>query len=394
VPARDVDPPGAELTGAEPTGVGLTGVELTGVELIELCLPLSSPFETSSGVETERRALIVRAVTPFGEGWGECVAASSPHYSSEYTDGAREVITRFLLPRLAAGDWSSATEVAGALAAVKGHQMAKAALEAAILDAELRAAGVPLAAYLGAQRTRVPAGVAVGITSSVGELLDVVAGYIETGYRRVKLKIRPGWDVEVVRAVRERFGEVALQVDANASYSLADTALLAGLDPFDLLLVEQPLADDDLVGHATLARAIRTPICLDESVTSAATAASAIAMGACSVVNIKPGRVGGILEARRVHDLCATRGIPVWCGGMLETGIGRAANLALAALPGFTLTGDLSASDRYFETDITSPFVLDGGEIALPVGPGIGVAPRPEILAEVATRRDWFTLRP
>ena len=379
MPATDFDPPATELT---------------GVELIEVRLPLVSPFQTSFGVETERRALIVRAVTPLAEGWGECVAASAPHYSYEYADGAREVITRFLLPRLAAGGWSSATEVAGVLSAVKGHQMAKAALEAAILDAELRAAGIPLAAQLGARRSRVPAGVAVGITSSVGELLDVVAGYLEAGYRRVKLKIRPGWDVEVVRAVRERFGEVPLQVDANAAYTLADAPLLAGLDPFDLLLVEQPLADDDLVGHAALARAIRTPICLDESVTSVATAASAIAMGACSVVNIKPGRVGGLLEALRVHDLCASHGVPVWCGGMLETGIGRAANLALAALPGFTLTGDLSASDRYFETDLTPPFVLDGGEIALPEGPGIGVTPRPEVLAEVTIGRDWVTFHP
>lgn len=376
------------------TTAGPAGPQLSGVELIQVRLPLVRPFETSSGVETEREALIVRAVTPLAEGWGECAAPSAPHYSSEYTDGAREVMTRFLLPRLAAGGWSSASEVAGTLAAVKGHPMAKAALEAAILDAELRAAGTSLAAHLGASRRRVPAGVAVGITSSVGELLDVVAGYLGVGYRRVKLKIRPGWDVGAVRAVRERFGDVPLQVDANSSYTLADAPALAGLDPFGLLLVEQPLADDDLVGHAELARAVRTPICLDESVTSTATAASAIAMGACSVVNIKPGRVGGLLEARRVHDLCAARGVPVWCGGMLETGIGRAANLALAALPGFTLTGDLSASDRYFETDLTPPFVIDDGEIAVPDGPGIGVDPRPEVLAEVSCRRDWVPLRP
>lgn len=368
-------------------------MELTGVELIRVRLPLVSPFESSSGVETEREALIVRAVTPAGEGWGECVAPSAPHYSSEYSDGAREVITRFLLPRLAVGGWSSAAEVAGVLSAVKGHPMAKAALEAAILDAELRAAGVPLAVHLDAPRRRVPAGVAVGITSSVGELLDVVAGYLEAGYRRVKLKIRPGWDVGVVRAVRERFGGVPLQVDANAAYTLADSALLAGLDPFDLLLVEQPLADDDLVGHAELARTIRTPICLDESVTSVATAAAAIAMGACRVVNIKPGRVGGLLEARRIHDLCVASGVPVWCGGMLETGIGRAANLALAALPGFTLTGDLSASDRYFDTDLTPPFVIDGGEIAVPEGPGIGVDPLPGVLAELTVERAWIPLR-
>ena len=369
-------------------------MELSGVELRQVRMPLVRPFETSSGLETDRVALLVRAVTPLGEGWGECVAGTAPHYTSEYTDGAREVITRFLLPRLAAGGWSSADEVAGVLASVKGHQMAKAALESAILDAELRTAGIPLAAHLGAVRRRVPAGVAVGITSSVGELLDVVAGYLEAGYCRVKLKIRPGWDVEAVRAVRERFGEVPLQVDANAAYTLDDSAALAALDPFDLLLVEQPLPDDDLAGHAELARAIRTPICLDESVTSVASAAAAIAMGACAIVNIKPGRVGGLLEARRVHDLCAAHGVPVWCGGMLETGIGRAANVALAALPGFTLPGDLSASDRYFATDLTPPFVVEDGELAVPEGPGIGVDPLPEVLAEVTVRSEWIPLRP
>ncbi len=363
-----------------------------GVELREVKLPLVEAFVTSTGTETDREALLVRAVTPLGEGWGECVAGSAPHYSAEYAAEAREVITRFLLPRLAAGGWSTAEEVAGALAGVKGHPMAKAALESAILDAELRAAGVPLATHLGGVRRRVPAGVAVGITASVGELVDLVEGYLGSGYRRVKLKIRPGWDVVPVAAVRERFGDVALQVDANGAYTLADTDALAALDPFELLLVEQPLADDDLVGHAQLARRIRTPICLDESITSSGSAAAAIALGSCSVVNLKPGRVGGLLEARRVHDLCLAHQVPVWCGGMLETGVGRAANVALATLAGFTLPGDLSASERYFATDITPPFVLDDGHLDVPRGPGIGVDPLPEVLRRLTVRSEWVRL--
>lgn len=365
-------------------------MELTGVELRRVRLPLVSPFETSLGVDTERDALLVRAVTPDGEGWGECVAGIDPTYSSEYVDGAQDVIRRFLLPILASRPWSSAGEIATLLAPIKGHPMAKAAIEAAVLDAELRAAGIPLAAHLGAVHRRVAAGVSVGIMPTIGELLDVVAGYLEVGYRRIKLKIKPGWDLEPVRAVRERFGDVALQVDANAAYRLGDAARLAALDPFDLLLVEQPLPEDDLRGHAELARRIRTPVCLDESVTSAHAAADAIALGACAVVNIKPGRVGGLLEARRVHDVCAANGVPVWCGGMLETGIGRAGNVALAALPNFTLPGDTSGSDRYFTTDLTAPFVLDDGHLAVPDGPGIGVAPLPDVLEEVTVSTEWI----
>jgi O-succinylbenzoate synthase len=217
-----------------------------------------------------------------------------------------------------------------------------------------------------------------------------VGEYLDQGYVRSKLKIEPGWDVEPVRAVRERFGDVLLQVDANTAYTLADARHLARLDPFDLLLIEQPLPEDDVLGHAALARQITTPVCLDESITSARAAAEAITLGACSIVNVKPGRVGGYLEARRIHDVCTAHGVPVWCGGMLETGIGRAANVALAALPGFTLPGDTSASDRYYRTDVTDPFVLEEGHLGVPTGPGIGVAPLPEVLEEVTTWREWL----
>jgi o-succinylbenzoate synthase len=368
-------------------------MKLSAVELRRIRMPLVSPFRTSFGVETERDVLLVHAVTEEAEGWGECVAMSDPLYSSEYVDAAVDVLTRFLVPAVAAQPRLDATMVGPALAAFKGHRMAKAALETAILDAELRAAGRPLARELGAVRDRVPCGVSVGIMNSIGELLDAVAGYIEAGYVRIKLKIEPGWDVEPVRAVRERFGDdVLLQVDANTAYTLADARHLARLDPFDLLLIEQPLDEEDVLGHADLAKIVRTPICLDESIVSARAAADAIRMGACEIVNIKPGRVGGYLEAKRIHDVCSAHGVPVWCGGMLETGLGRAANVALAALPGFTLPGDTSASDRYYRADITEPFVLDSGHLSVPTGPGIGVEPLPEALADVTTASTWLTL--
>ncbi|MEU8275185.1 o-succinylbenzoate synthase [Microbispora bryophytorum] len=366
-------------------------MEITGIELRRIAMPLVAPFRTSFGTETTRDVLLVRVVTPQAEGWGECVAMAEPLYSSEYVDAAADVLRRFLIPALPREPDPQA--VAPALAPFKGHRMAKAALEAAVLDASLRITGESFARYLGATRDRVPCGVSVGIMGSVAELLDTVGAYVEEGYVRVKLKIGPGWDVTPVRAVRERFGEdLLLQVDANAAYTLADARHLARLDDFDLLLIEQPLADDDLVQHARLARSIRTPICLDESIESAAHAAAAISLGACSVINIKPGRVGGYLEARRIHDLCRAHGVAVWCGGMLETGIGRAANVALAALPGFTLPGDTSASRRYFHTDVTPPFELDGGHLDVPDGPGLGVDPLPDVLDEVTTATEWIRL--
>jgi O-succinylbenzoate synthase len=270
--------------------------------------------------------------------------------------------------------------------------MAKAAVETAVLDAELRAENRTLARELGAVRDRVPCGVSVGIMDSIGELLDAVGGYLDQGYLRIKLKIQPGWDLDPVRAVRERFGDILLQVDANTAYTQADARHLARLDPFGLLLIEQPLDEEDVLGHADLARQISTPVCLDESITSARTAAAAIRLGACAVVNIKPGRVGGYLEARRIHDVCLANDIPVWCGGMLETGIGRAANLALAALPGCTLPGDTSASDRYFRTDITKPFTLDNGHLPVPTQPGIGTDPLKTELDAVTTSTEWLPL--
>ncbi|WP_431898790.1 o-succinylbenzoate synthase [Nonomuraea sp. bgisy101] len=367
-------------------------MKLIGVEIRTIRMPLVSPFRTSFGTETVREALVLRAVTAEAEGWGECGAGSAPLYSSEYTHASADVLRRYLIPALAGVADLDAHRVAPVLAGFKGHRMAKAALETAVLDTELRAAGVSFGRALGAVRESVPCGVSVGITGSIPELLDTVAGYLEAGYLRIKLKIEPGWDVEPVRAVRERFGDILLQVDANTAYGRGDARHLAGLDPFGLLLLEQPLAEDDLLGHAELAGRISTPICLDESIVSARAAADAIAMGACQVVNIKPGRVGGYLEARRIHDVCAAHGVPVWCGGMLETGLGRAANVALAALPGFTLPGDTSASTRYYRTDLTPPFVLEDGHLSVPAGPGLGVTPIPEVLDEVTVATEWVPL--
>jgi O-succinylbenzoate synthase len=355
-------------------------------------MPLVRPFRTSFGVETTRDILLVRAETDTGEGWGECVAMAEPRYSPEYVEGAAYVIEHFFAPALLARDTLAPADVATTLAVFEGHPMAKAAVEMAVLDAALRAEGTSFAAHLGAVHDRVPAGVSVGITDDVDTLLEQIAGYLDDGYLRIKLKIEPGLDVERVRAVRERFGDdVLLQVDANAAYTVDDAGHLAQLDEFGLLLIEQPLPADDVAGHAVLAQKVRTPICLDESVTSARIAQDCIDRGATSIINIKAGRVGGYLEAVRVHDVAAASDVPVWCGGMLETGLGRAANLALAALSNFSLPGDTSASARYWETDLTEPFVLDDdGHIGVPDGPGLGVEPRPDVLEAITTASRWI----
>jgi len=365
-----------------------TGARLECVRIRRLRMPLVAPFRTSFGAVAERDVLLLEAVTTAGAGWGECVALAEPLYSAEYVDGAEHVVRHHLLPRLFARPRLTAARVAEVLRPVAGHPMAKAAIEMAVLDAELRARGESFAEHLGAVRDAVDCGVSIGIHDTVPGLLDVVDGYLAEGYRRVKLKIEPGWDLAPVAAVRERHPDVPLQVDANAAYSLADAGHLAKLDPFDLLLIEQPLPDDQVRAHAELARHLRTPVCLDESITSARAAADAIALGACAVVNVKPGRVGGYLEARRVHDVCQAANVPVWCGGMLETGLGRAGNVALAGLPNFVLPGDTSASDRYYARDLTEPFVMEKGRLAVPDGPGLGVDVVPERLRELTVRLD------
>lgn len=389
--------PGIWLTYTEPAVTNLAtqpaterghGPAVQAVELLRIRMPLVAPFRTSFGVEIERDVLLLHVLANDSEGWGECVAMRAPLYSAEYTDSAQHVIVNHLLPRLFAVGRVAAEDVGGLLEAVRGHRMAKAAVETAWLDAQLRATGTSFARYLGATRAEVDCGVSVGIMDNPDQLVRAVDGYLADGYRRIKLKIEPGHDVDAVRAVRAHVGnDVPLQVDANAAYALSDARHLAQLDEFGLLLIEQPLPEEHLLDHAQLARALRTPVCLDESIISAHVAHEAIQMGACAVVNIKPGRVGGYLEARRIHDLCQAAGVPVWCGGMLETGIGRAGNVALAALPNFTLPGDTSASGRYFAEDVTPPFVLQDGRLRVPSGPGLGVDVLPDVVDRLTVSR-------
>ncbi|MCU1510108.1 MAG: o-succinylbenzoate synthase [Glaciihabitans sp.] len=374
-------------------------MKVFSVELHRVGMPLVRPFQTSFGTQTARDVLLLRVRTDAGDGWGECVAMADPVYSSEYVDGAEAVLRNYLIPAILAAPSVTAASFANTVRFVVGHRMAKAALETALLDAELRASATSFAAYFGAVRSRVDCGVSVGIAPTVDALLEEVARYVAEGYRRIKLKIKPGWDLEPVAAVRDLLGPVReetgatgavtrglLQVDANTAYTANDIEHLGRLDPFDLLLIEQPFVEEDIATHIALARAIETPVCLDESIVDTAVAVDAIERGATSIVNIKAGRVGGYLEAVRIHDACAQRGVPVWCGGMLESGVGRAANVALAAMTNFSLPGDTSGSSRYFAEDLTEPFVLRDGQLDVPTGPGSGVEVREDLVREWALR--------
>nr|BCX01766.1 MAG: o-succinylbenzoate synthase [Bacteroidota bacterium] len=366
---------------------------LDGITLFLIRLPLKAPFETSTGRITHREAILLRLEAGSLEGWGECVAGSVPDYSYETTGTAWHVLRDLLIPAALRHDWQGPEDLQRLSAWIRGHPMARAGLEMALWDLWGQQKNRSLRDLLGGERDQVPVGVSIGIQPSIEELLRTVEGFVAQGYRRVKLKIKPGREVGEVRAVREAFPELPLQVDANAAYRLEDAPVLKELDAFDLLLIEQPLDEDDLLEHARLQAQLRTPICLDESIKSARHARWALEMGACRVINIKPGRVGGLLEARRIHELCQQRGVPVWCGGMLETGIGRASNLAIATLPGFTLPGDLSASDRYYvEEVIDPPFALEpDGTIRVPGGPGLGVTVRLDRILRYTIRMERFT---
>lgn len=358
------------------------------IHLHHISLPYVHPFETSFSRELSREAILVAVESDGLLGWGECVAGRGPWYSYETIGTAWHVLVDFLAPALLGQQIDQPSDVVARFSRVRGHAMARASLENALWDLFGRAQGRSLVEMLGGVRPAVPVGVSVGIEPTLEELLAQVEGYVAAGYARVKLKIKPGWDVQVVRAVRERWPDLALQVDANSAYTLADAARLAELDPFDLLLIEQPLHHDDMVDHAVLQRQLRTPICLDESIHSPEHARWALDIGACQIINIKVGRVGGFTAALQIHDLCAERGAPVWCGGMLETNVGRAGNLALAALPNFTLPGDISASARYFHQDIAAPdFTLNADStIDVPSGAGTGVELLPERLAAATLR--------
>ena len=343
---------------------------------LRLCrLPLVSFFETSFGRSYDRTFLLARIEGGGHEGWGEGVAEANPYYSSETTETAWHIITAFLASRVMGRYFDHPREVFDAMKPVRGHNMAKALVEMASWDLYARMQGQPLGRILGGTRDRIASGVSIGIQDSLDQLKTKVEKELEAGYRRIKIKIKPGWDIAAVEMVRKQFGNIPLMVDANAAYSLGDAAHLAGLDVHDLMMIEQPLEYDDVMDHVELQRRIKTPICLDESIHTVRIARDAIAAGACRIINIKPGRVGGHGESIRLHDVCAEHGVPVWHGGMLETGIGRAHNIHLASLPNFSLPGDIAASKRYYAPDLIEPpiEVASDGTIGVPTEPGIGV---------------------
>jgi O-succinylbenzoate synthase len=367
-------------------------MHIAAVDLSVVRLPLVHAFETSFGPMAARECVIVALHDDGATGWGECVADADPFYSPESTTTAWHVMTKYLVPGLVGRRFAGARDLAGTWRRVRGHPMAKAALEMAAWDLEARESGRPLCELLGGKPRRIAAGVSLGIQPSIDALLDRIETERAAGYQRVKLKIKPGWDVAPVEAVRKRFGSIPLMVDANAAYTPADADALAGLDRFDLMMVEQPLHYDDFVEHAALQQRLRTPVCLDESITGPSAAESALDLGACRIINIKPGRMGGFGPSLAVHDLARARAIPLWHGGMLETGIGRAHNLHLSTLDQFTLPGDVAASKRYFVPDLIDPpiDVAPDGTIAVPAGPGIGVTPVPQRLKEATVRAETF----
>jgi len=360
------------------------------VTLRELHMKLVAPFLTSMETTTVRRVLLVEALVDGVAGWGECVAGETPSYSPETTETAWHILRDHLWPALRGAQIRSADDVSDLLAWVRGHNMAKGGLEAAVWDAEAKQQGVPLAQRLGGVRDEIASGVSIGIKPSLEDLWRAVEVELEAGYQRVKIKIKPGYDLTAVEFLRQKLPAMKLMVDANSAYTLADRPLLEQLDRYFLMMIEQPLGWDDLYAHVRLQRELQTPICLDESVHTEEHARAAIELGACRIINIKLGRVGGYQAARRIHDLCQAAGVPVWCGGMLESGIGRAHNIALSTLPNFTLPGDVSASKRYWAEDVIEPEVRVSprGTIRVPEGPGIGFVPRLDLIERLTVRRE------
>jgi len=350
-------------------------VLIQSIELREITLPLIHFFETSFGRTTRRRIILVRVIDADGaEGWGECTCGEGPFYSDEWTETAWPTLKEFLAPMAVGRQVEDAAAVYDLMKSVRGHRMAKAAIETACWDLESKRAGVPLWRHLGGVHEEIACGVSIGIQNSPAELIEKIEKELHAGYQRIKIKIKPGWDLEIVKQVRARFPDIRLMGDANSAYSLADVALFRKLDEFNLMMVEQPLAHDDMFDHAELQKAIKTPVCLDESIKTPADAEHAIALHACKIINVKLGRVGGHAQAKRVEAIARQNGIPVWCGGMLESGVGRAHNIAMATLAGFTLPGDVSASARYWHEDIIDPpvTVTPNGTIKAPDKPGIG----------------------
>jgi O-succinylbenzoate synthase len=371
-------------------------LQLERIELREIELPLKSPFETSFGRTTRRRILIVRVFDKTGaSGYGECVAAEGPFYNHETVDTAWLITVNCVGPLLTRASFETAKEVNSVLAPIRGNQMAKAGVEAAIWDLEAKVAERPLWQHLGGVRDEINCGVSIGLQETTETLIDKVAHELESGYQRIKIKIKPGKDVQLVEAIRSRFPDITLSVDANSAYSLnGDLNVIKQLDQYSLLMIEQPLAPGDLVDHAKLQREIKTSICLDESIVSLADAVHARELGSCRIINIKLGRVGGHTESRAIQAFAVAHGIPVWCGGMLEAGIGRAHNIALSTLPGFTLPGDVSASARYWEEDIIEPAVTVSrkGTIKAPTGHGIGYEVNETRIEALTVRRETVRL--
>ncbi len=362
------------------------------IVLREIRMRLRAPFETSFGVTQDRRILLLEVVVDGVSGWGEVTTIESPSYNSETTDTAWHVISDFIVPRLIGKNVTRAAEAAPLLAAIRGHQMAKAGVENALWDAEAQLKGVPLATLLGGTLQEIACGVSLGIRETPEALVRKVAEELCCGYQRIKLKIKPGKDVTFVAAVRKEFPHIRLSVDANSAYELKDAEHLKKLDAFGLLMIEQPLQWDDIHSHAKLQAQMQTAICLDECINNAAHAVAAIESGACRIINIKLGRVGGHSSAREVHDVCQERSLPVWCGGMLESGVGRAHNIAMSTLPNFTLPGDVSASRRYWNEDIIEPEVevSSAGTIKAPAGPGLGYAIKRDLIERLMVRkRNW-----
>lgn len=361
-------------------------------ELMIVRMPLLSPFETSFGRETHKTAIIVSLHSDGLVGYSECVASEAPYYSYETVTTAWHVIEDYVLPNLLGKEFSSPEALMKSMARIRGHNMAKASVEMAFWDLVAKANRISLSKALGGVKERIESGVSIGIQESMHKLINMISKYMDEGYRRIKIKIKPRWDVEVVKEVRKVFPDIPLMVDANSAYTLDDIDVFKEIDRYDLMMVEQPLSYDDIVDHAKLQSQISTPICLDESIKSYDDARHAIELGSCRIINIKPGRVGGHLISKTIHDYCMDEGIPVWMGGMLETGIGRAHNVALASLPNFKLPGDVSASDRYFEEDIVEPpFKLNpDGTIDVPKGHGIGVEVMEERIEKFRLKKRTF----
>jgi o-succinylbenzoate synthase len=360
------------------------------ITLREIHLPLIAPFQTSFGTSTLRRIPLIEVDVDGVIGWGECTAGEDPYYSYETVETAWHIMRDFLWPMLKGREFSSASEIHGIFSHVRGHNMAKGGVETAIWDAEAKQKNLPLAKLLGGAREEISSGVSIGIQPSIDALISKVEKELAAGYQRIKIKIMPGSDIEPARALRSRFPRVRLMVDANSAYTLADAPLLKKLDEFFLIMIEQPLGHDDIYSHAELQRQLQTPICLDECIHDYEHARAAIEIGACKIINIKLGRVGGHTSARQIHDLCLAKSVPVWCGGMLESGIGRAHNIAMSTLSNFTLPGDVSASKRYWAEDIIEPEVEVSarGTIRVPTAPGIGYVPRIDRIESLTKRRE------